>query len=84
MKKVKRKLQRNKMEVNINKKKSKVHYWFHPHLWPPILVVVQKYGANSNVVHYLQTTYQSQRVPSPYKKLSINSLWSLFTPKGEL
>jgi hypothetical protein len=71
------------MEAYINKKISRGEYWFHPHLWPPIVVVVQKYGTSSNVVHYLRTTYRSPRVPSPYKKLAKNSLWSWFTTKGE-
>ncbi len=43
---------------------------FQPHLWPPIIVAIQKYDANSNVMHYLQTTYQSPRIPSPYEKLA--------------
>jgi hypothetical protein len=34
-------------------------------------------------MHYLQTTYQSLGVPSPYRKLARSSLWTWFTPKGE-
>jgi hypothetical protein len=57
---------------NISKQKhqkSRGQYtnWFQPHLWPPIIVAIQKYDANSNVMHYLQTTYPSPRIPSPYK-----------------
>jgi hypothetical protein len=66
--------------------KSKGQYtnWFQPHIWPPIIVSIQKYDANSNAMHYLQTTYQSPRIPSPYKKLAKNSLWTCFTPKIEI
>jgi hypothetical protein len=31
--------------------------WFYPHFKPPIVVVVLKYGTNSNDVHYLQIAY---------------------------
>ncbi len=48
------------------------------------MAIVQKYGANFDVVHYLWTTYQSPRVPSSYEKLAKSSLWTWFTPKGEL
>jgi hypothetical protein len=44
--------------------------WFQPHLCPPIIVAIQKYNANSNVMHYLQIVYQSPKIPSPYKKLA--------------
>ncbi len=48
------------------------------------MVAIQKYGANSNVVHYLQTADQSLRVPSPHEKLVKSNLWIWFTPKGKL
>jgi hypothetical protein len=48
------------------------------------MVVIQKYDANSNVVHYLWTIYQSLEVGSPYKKLIRNNLWTWFTSKGKL
>jgi hypothetical protein len=32
-------------------------------------------------MHYLQTVYQSPKIPSPYKKLAKNNLWIWFTPK---
>jgi hypothetical protein len=76
----------NQEENKPKRQKSGGQYtnWFQPHLLPPIMAIVQKYGTNFDVVHYLWTTYQSPGVPSPYEKLARNSLWTWFTPKGEL
>ncbi len=48
------------------------------------MVIIQKYKANSNVVQYLWTIYQSLEVASPYKKLVRNNLWTWFTSKRKL
>ncbi len=41
--------------------------WLQPNLWPSMMTTIQKYGANSDVVHCLRIAHQSPGVPNPYE-----------------
>jgi hypothetical protein len=51
---------------------------------PPIMVVVKKYGNNSQTLHFFKIAHKKPRIPSPYEKLGRANLWDWFTPNGEL
>jgi hypothetical protein len=76
--------QSRRKEARTSKIKKAIHKLVLATFITPIMVVVYKYGANFDVVHYLWTAYQSPWVINPYEKLDRSNLWIWFTPKGEL
>ena len=58
--------------------------WFQPHLCPPIVEAIKKYSNNMQALRYLQTTFRSLGILSPYENISRGSLWTWFTKDGNL
>jgi hypothetical protein len=48
------------------------------------MVVVKKYGNNSQALHFFKIAHKKPRIPSPYEKLEKANLWDWFTPNGDL
>jgi hypothetical protein len=48
------------------------------------MVVVKKYGNNSQALHFLKIAHKKPRIPNPYEKIGKASLWDWFTLNGEL
>jgi len=61
---------------NVTNQEANKQIGFSHILWPPIVVVLKKYGTNFDDVNYLQIAYQSPKVLSPYEKLAKSNLWT--------
>jgi hypothetical protein len=48
------------------------------------MVVVKKYGNNSQTLHFFKIAHKKPRIPSPYEKLGRANLWDWFTRHSEL